>query len=31
MSLESVGLYYNKAYIQTPATTYEQLLADADT
>ena len=31
MSLESVGLYYNKAYVQTPATTYEQLLADADT
>ncbi|MDY0276836.1 MAG: extracellular solute-binding protein [Acholeplasma sp.] len=27
MSLESVGLYYNKDLVATPATTYEELLA----
>jgi len=30
MSIESVGLYYNKDLVETPAATYEELFAAAD-
>jgi len=29
LSVETIGLYYNKKYISQPATTYEQIIADA--